>query len=151
MPSGSHGGGGGSHSSGGSSSGGGSWGGGGHGGGGRSPSPMHIRWRGNRYYISSGKASTIRMLFSIALFLCFFTAVCIYSVVSTNQYITKIETDRVYYIDMIEYAEQHTEYQKEGKITGRFYNEDFEKAVVRSILTGKVMKLIRDAAEITMI
>lgn len=31
------------------------------------------------------------------------------------------------------------------------YNEDFEKAVVRSILTGKVMKLIRDAAEITMI
>ena len=104
MPSGSHGGGGGSHSSGGSSSGGGSWG-GSHGGGGRSPSPMHIRWGGRRYYISSGKASTIRILFSIALFLCFFTAVCIFGVVSTNQYIKKIETDHAYYVNMIEYAE----------------------------------------------
>lgn len=126
MPSGSHGGGGGSHSSGGSSSGGGSWG-GSSSGGGRSHSPMYIRWRGSRYYISSGKASTIRTLFSVALFLCFFVAVCVFAVVSTNHYITKIETDRIYYIQMIEYAEEHTEYQKEGEITGRFYNEDFEK------------------------
>ncbi|MBR3935875.1 MAG: hypothetical protein IKJ57_04940, partial [Oscillospiraceae bacterium] len=29
------------------------------------------------------------------------------------------------------------------------YNDDFEKAVVRSIIIGKVMHLIREAAEIT--
>lgn len=127
MPSGSHGGSSGSHSSGGSSFGGGgsSFG----GGSGRSmpPSPMHFRWRGNRYYISGGKASTIRLFFIFGAFLMFLCLACVASFFSAKQDIQKIVTDQAYYINMIEYAEEHPEYQKEGEITGRFYKEDVDR------------------------
>ena len=32
-----------------------------------------------------------------------------------------------------------------------YYDEEFEKAVLKSVLTGKVMRLIRDAADITVV
>ena len=126
MPSGSHGGSSGSHSSGGSSFGGG---GSSFGGSGRSspPSPMHFRWRGNSYYISGGKASTIRFFFVFGVFLLFFGLACVASFFSAKETIQKIVTDQAYYINMIEYAEEHPEYQKEGEITGRFYNEDVDR------------------------
>ena len=31
------------------------------------------------------------------------------------------------------------------------YDAEFEKAVIKSVLTGKVMRLIRDAAEVTVV
>jgi len=127
MPSGSHGGSSGSHSSGGSS-GGGSWGGsGGSGGSYRPPSPMYIRWHSRRYYVPATKASSIRTLFSISLFLLFFALATIMALVSNNQYIDKIKTDREYYIQMIDYAIENPEYQKVGWITDKFYNEDCGK------------------------
>ena len=32
-----------------------------------------------------------------------------------------------------------------------YYDEEFEQAVIKSVLTGKVMRLIRDAADVTVV
>ena len=136
MPSGSHGGSRGSHSSGGSSR---SSGGGSHFGSRSSRSSHnmssnrhyhhgghhhHHRGRGGFVIVTSGSTG---VLFFVSLFMVALIAAFSFVLSNTNRNLATIETDREYYIDMIEYAESNSDYIKTGMITGKFYNEDCEK------------------------
>ena len=141
MPSGSHGGGGGSHFGG---SGGGHFGGfsgsggshytfgGSHYSGPRRPgrAPIHFHffyWGGRRYALAEDDNTKFRsFLFACfgILFAMIFVAIIIFA---SSGEMKKIKNDYDYYQDMIAYAEAHTEYLVEGKVEGKFYNEDYGK------------------------
>lgn len=130
MPSGSHfGGGGGSHSSGGSSRGssGGSWGGSSRGGGHHHRRPIRFGWGHRRYYVSVHASSKISSLFAFGFALLFFGIVFMFVRTTFQPAIDKIITDRIYYLEMIDYAEKNPEYLVEGEVTDKFYNEGAKK------------------------
>lgn len=137
MPSGSHGGSRGSHSSGGSSRGSSSS---------SSSSRMSSSYSHGRrvshhssYYHGHhhhhhhhGGGIVITSKYAVFIFLIIlasiFTFVFITSLNHNNQFLKKIETDREYYIGMIERAELNPDqYVKEGKITGLFNNDACNK------------------------
>lgn len=121
MPSGSHGGSPGSHGGGGfhsSSSGGGN-------GPGRVPRPMFFVHRG--YYIPATPAEKIRSIVALlcVMFVSLLAFIAIFA--GANSDIKRIENDRNRYLRMIENAEAHPEYSKEGVVVGNYYNEDAGK------------------------
>lgn len=127
MPSGSHGGGGGSH--------GGGFGGGSHFGGGhrssgssrRGPTPLRIWFFGHRYYVPAEKTSALRGLFTAFFVLILFGFMSTLGLIAAKDQVKKIEDDNAYYINMINYATTHPDYQITGKITGKFRNDDCGK------------------------
>lgn len=130
MPSGSHGGSPGSHFGGGSSFGGGGFGGGtgrGNSNNNRHVRPMMFFFFGRHYYIPVSQSSRIKGLFTFAFVLLVFVLLLITPISMANQTINKIKIDQAYYIDMIENAEQNSEYKKVGVIKDKFYNEDCGK------------------------
>lgn len=126
MPSGSHGGGGGSHFSGGSS-----FGGGFHrssgSGSGRSHGPMRFHIGPNFYVINERRAGILSFLATLMFMAVFLIVTLSITLGVNNQAIKKIEVDRAYYLDMIEYAELHNEYLVDGVVTDRFYSEDSDR------------------------
>lgn len=128
MPSGSHGGGhGGSH-------GGGFGGGGGHFGHGRStggitfrPRPIRIWFFGHHYYVPVEKTSTIRKLFIAFVLFLIFGFLAMFSMFNAQKQMNLIEDDHDYYCNLVRYAILHPDFQKTGKITGRFENRTCRK------------------------
>ena len=131
MPSGSHGGGGGG-SHGGFSGGGGGRSSGGFGSSHSRPSgPRHIRWFGGRtVIISTGRQSALSILLVVIAF-CLMTMIPAWAgVAGIKDDISMIKEEQLFYLDMVENAENNPEYQVMGKVTGVFYREDFEKYYV---------------------
>ena len=138
MPSGSHGGGGGSH--------GGGFGGGSHFGGGhrssgsssrRGPAPIRIWFFGHRYYVPAEKTSAIRGLVITFFVLILFGFMSTLGLIAAKDQVEKIESDHTYYVNMINYATAHPDYQVTGKITGKFRNDDCGKwYLTYSLKTG---------------
>lgn len=130
MPSGSHSGSSGSHSSGGSSFGGGSNNGGfSFGGSNRPPRPIRTPFRrhGTVLFIQSNKLTSVISLVFVSLFIALFGFLIAFAATSSvKKDIAKIEIDYTYYQDMIEYAEAHTGYVRNGKIIDKFKLEDSE-------------------------
>lgn len=131
MPSGSHWGSPGGHSGGGSSMGGGwnsnNWGWSRNSNSGsRMPNFYTFNFFGRTYTTSQANkiTSIVLCVFFIFIFSVFMGFGFIWD---GKQDIRKVETDRAYYLQMIEYAEEHPEFQKEGVVTDRFYNEDVDK------------------------
>lgn len=128
MPSGSHWGSPGGHSSGGSSIGGGwnsnNWGWGRNSNSGnKMPKFYTFNFFGRTY--TTSQANKIRSVVSLVVFLLILSVFMGFGFIwDGKQDIRKVETDRAYYLQMIEYAEEHPEFQKEGVVTDKFYNED---------------------------
>lgn len=131
MPSGSHRCSPGGHSSGGSSMGGGrnsnNW------GGGRNSSSSSrmsgnytFHFFGKTYSTSHNNKITSTILSVLFLFI-FFAIMGLTFLFDGKADIKVSKVDREYYLQMIEYAEEHPEFQKEGVVTGRFYNDDADK------------------------
>lgn len=139
MPSGSHGGGGGGSHFGGSSGGShfGSSSGGNRYGGlyngprqvGRAPIRFYYFGWGGRYYAinSADRRNVFSQIFAALIVLFISVFICVTSVVSSNASIRKIESDYIYYQDMIAYAEEHNELLVTGTVKTKFLNEDVGK------------------------
>ena len=131
MPSGSHGGSGGSHFGGGGASSGGGWSGGSSGGwssgSSRPPRPMNIWFFGRHYHISAGNSSKVSAFVPYIIICIFALFMSVLFLVSGNSQIEKIQVDRAYYLDMIENAENDSDYLKYGVVKDKFYEEDCKK------------------------
>ena len=124
MPSG-RGGGGGSHFGGGSSGGGSHFGGSSSSRGYHRTRPMRFHFGRRVYVISSGK-STLLYIFTGLIIFMYFVGIALMCSNYKSQ-LRKIEADYNYYQDMVRYAEIHTSYQKEGRITQVSYNPKYDR------------------------
>ena len=89
--------------------------------------PIRIRF-GRRYYVYSGRSQTVlRLLMVLFIFLLFGTVITNATKNAAKNEIATLEEERVYYLNMIDYAKQHSDYQKQAEVTGRFYDESANK------------------------
>lgn len=126
MPSGSHGGGGGGSHHGGGFGGGGNRFGRGRPTGGlfRRSVPIRIWFFGHHYYVPADKSNKLRAWFTSSVILLIIGLIALFASFGAKAQINQIRSDREYYINMIEYATLHPEFQKTGIITDKFQNYD---------------------------
>src|SRR5574344_393036 len=129
MPSG-HGGGGGGGGHGGSFGGGSSGGSlfGGSSGGFHHKVPIFLHFGNYSYVVSNEKRDKIASYSVVLVFLLFiFFVLSFVALPSMNRTLKGIEQDRVYYLNMIANAEEHSEYMTTATVTNVLYNEDYGK------------------------
>lgn len=95
--------------------------------GGMSFRTLHWHFGDCHYYVPSTKTRRLSTIIILCVFMLFFIIAMIVGLSSALGNINTIIADRNYYLEMIENAEEHPEYQKEATITDIIYNSSCKK------------------------
>lgn len=89
--------------------------------------PIRIRF-GRRYYVYTGRSSGVLGLLVVLFFFLFFgTLITNMNKNAAKAEIVNLEVEYDYYQNMIDYAKEHTEYQVDAKVTGKFFDDSMDK------------------------